>query len=74
MGDLTPRMFVGRDGTRQLSLDVQADSVEFLTSPASAGEGMPAAQQSAPRPAAPAYSAPAAPAGLQAIDEDELPF
>lgn len=31
VGELQARMYEGRDGTKQMSLDVQAEEVEFLT-------------------------------------------
>ncbi len=73
-GALQARMYDGKDGVKRMSLDVEADDIEFLPNAAQAGE-MP----SAPNPPAErAQQAPQAFApmetGFTQVDEDELPF
>jgi len=69
IGELQARTYQGKDGTTQMSLDVSADEVEFL-SPKGQQEGQEygRAPASAPRSSAPSLS------GFTEIDEDELPF
>ena len=71
-GPLTARTYQANDGTTRVSLEVQADDVEFLTSRADAEAmgGMPSFD--APAPAA---SSPMAQnSGFTAVETDELPF
>lgn len=69
-GPLTARLFQGNDGATRLSLEVQADDVEFLSSRSDA-EAAGGAPYGAPVPA----PAPAAPSnGFTSVETDELPF
>ena len=67
-GPLTARTYQANDGTTRVSLEVQADDVEFLSSrndDQMGGYNAPAA--SAPAPMAQA-------SGFTAVETDELPF
>ena len=71
-GPLTARTYQANDGTTRVSLEVQADDVEFLTSRADAEAMGGAPSYDAPMPAA---SAPTAQnSGFTAVETDELPF
>ena len=76
IGPVSARTYQANDGTTRVSLEVQADDVEFLSSrnDAQGGSGMYSAAPAAQAPAA----APAAPtaqnSGFTAVDSDELPF
>ena len=63
LGELQARTYQANDGSTRVSLDVQADEVEFLT-PRQQASG------SGPAPADP----PPEMAGFEDIEEDELPF
>ena len=65
-GPLSARTFQGQDGTTRLSLEVNADEVEFLSSRADA-EASGTAQASQP-------SGVTASSGFTAVETDELPF
>ena len=69
-GPLTARTYQANDGSTRVSLEVQADDVEFLSSRADA-EGMGGAPYDAP---APASSPMAQNSGFTAVETDELPF
>ena len=64
-GRIQVRSYDAQDGSKRYATEVVADEVQVLNS---AGEGGP---RMAPIPAAPSTPAPA---GMQAIDEDDLPF
>ena len=66
-GPLTARTYQANDGTTRVSLEVQADDVEFLSS-----RNDDQAGGYAPAPAAPAPMAQAS--GFTAVETDELPF
>ena len=70
-GPLTARTYQANDGTTRVSLEVQADDVEFLSSRADA-EAMGGVAYDAP--AAPASSPMAQNSGFTAVETDELPF
>ena len=67
-GRVSASCYQGNDGTWRASLDVMADDVEFLTPRSDDGSGY--------TPAAPAQpaAAPAAEAGFQQVDDEDLPF
>ena len=67
-GPLTARTYQANDGTTRVSLEVQADDVEFLSS--RNDDNM--AGGYAPAPAAPAPMAQSS--GFTAVETDELPF
>ena len=67
-GPLTARTYQANDGTTRVSLEVQADDVEFLSS----RNDMQNAGGYAPAPAAPAPMAQNS--GFTAVETDELPF
>ena len=67
-GPLTARTYQANDGTTRVSLEVQADDVEFLSS----RNDDQAGGYSAPAAAAPAPMAQAS--GFTAVETDELPF
>ena len=67
-GPLTARTYQANDGTTRVSLEVQADDVEFLSS----RNDDQAGGYSAPAPSAPAPMAQAS--GFTAVETDELPF
>ena len=69
-GPLTARTYQANDGSTRVSLEVQADDVEFLTSRADA-DAMGGASYDAPAPAA---SPTAQNSGFTAVETDELPF
>ena len=69
-GPLTARTYQGNDGTTRVSLEVQADDVEFLTSRADS-EAMGGNYDA---PSAPAASPMAQNSGFTAVETDELPF
>ena len=69
-GPLSARTYQANDGTTRVSLEVQADDVEFLSSRADA-EGMGTGSYDAPAPAA---SPMAQNSGFTAVETDELPF
>ena len=66
-GPLTARTYQANDGTTRVSLEVQADDVEFLSS-----RNDDQAGGYAPAPAAPAPMAQSS--GFTAVETDELPF
>ena len=66
-GPLTARTYQANDGTTRVSLEVQADDVEFLSSRNDDQVG-----GYAPAPAAPAPMAQSS--GFTAVETDELPF
>ena len=74
VGQVSASTYQAQDGTTRVSLDVQAEDVEFLSSRNDGTAPAPGAGYVAP--AAPA--APAAPTaqnnGFQAVDSEELPF
>ena len=67
-GPLTARTYQANDGSTRVSLEVQADDVEFLSS----RNDMQNAGGYAPAPAAPAPMAQNS--GFTAVETDELPF
>ncbi len=67
VGELQARTYEAKDGSTQLSLDVSADEVEFLT-PKGQQEGVGSPSPSAPRSQGTDLS------GFTDIEEDELPF
>ena len=67
-GPLTARTYQANDGTTRVSLEVQADDVEFLSS----RNDDQAGGYSAPAASAPAPMAQAS--GFTAVETDELPF
>ena len=67
-GPLTARTYQANDGSTRVSLEVQADDVEFLSSRADA-EAMGGASYDAP-----AASPTAQNSGFTAVETDELPF
>ena len=67
-GPLTARTYQANDGSTRVSLEVQADDVEFLSSRADA-EAMGGASYDAP-----ATSPTAQNSGFTAVETDELPF
>lgn len=67
-GPLTARTYQANDGTTRVSLEVQADDVEFL----STRNDDQAGGYSAPAASAPAPMAQAS--GFTAVETDELPF
>ena len=71
-GPLTARTYQANDGTTRVSLEVQADDVEFLSSRADAEAmgGMPSYDAPAPAAASPT----AQNSGFTAVETDELPF
>ena len=66
-GPLTARTYQANDGTTRVSLEVQADDVEFLSS-----RNDDQAGGYAPAPSAPALMAQSS--GFTAVETDELPF
>lgn len=62
IGELQARTYEAQDGTTRLSLDVQADEVEFLSPK---GEEKPAAKRELP---------PADPNTFEDVSSDDLPF
>ena len=66
-GPLTARTYQANDGTTRVSLEVQADDVEFLSS-----RNDDQAGGYSPAPAAPAPMAQSS--GFTAVETDELPF
>lgn len=62
-GELAPRLYDGKDGEKRLSLDLNADTVEFLTPKNEQGE--PAEQGTEPVPDE---------NGMFDVSEDEIPF
>ena len=69
VGAVSARIYQGNDGTSRVSLEVNADDVEFLSS---RGEGEAAGSYSRPAPEAPSTEPQAA--GFTAVETDELPF
>lgn len=70
-GPLTARTYTANDGTTRVSLEVQANDFEILSTQNRANTpAQPAAPAAAP---APAYT-PAPTTGFEAIQTDELPF
>lgn len=69
-GPLSARTYQANDGSTRVSLEVQADDVEFLSSRADA-EAMGGASYDAP---APASSPMVQNSGFTAVETDELPF
>lgn len=67
-GPLTARTYQANDGSTRVSLEVQADDVEFLSS----RNDMQAGGYSAPAASAPAPMAQNS--GFTAVETDELPF
>ena len=67
-GPLTARTYQANDGSTRVSLEVQADDVEFLSS----RNDMQAGGYAAPAAAAPAPMAQNS--GFTAVETDELPF
>ena len=67
-GPLTARTYQANDGTTRVSLEVQADDVEFLSSRNDDAAGGYSA------PAAPAPAPMAQASGFTAVETDELPF
>lgn len=67
-GPLTARTYQANDGTTRVSLEVQADDVEFLPSARNDGQ----AGGYSPAPSAPAPMAQAS--GFTAVETDDLPF
>ena len=67
-GPLTARTYQANDGTTRVSLEVQADDVEFLSS----RNDDQAGTYGAPAPSAPAPMAQNS--GFTAVETDELPF
>lgn len=63
VGELQARMYDGKDGEKRMSLDVQADEVEFLTPKSQAEQP----EQSEQQPNADAN-------GFTSINSDDLPF
>lgn len=63
LGELQARLYDGRDGEKRMSLDVQADEVEFLTPKSDA-------QQTDPKPETEAK----ADDGFEDLSESDLPF
>ena len=70
-GPLTARTYQANDGTTRVSLEVQADDVEFLTSRAESEAMGTMGGYSAP---APSPSPMAQNSGFTAVETDELPF
>lgn len=68
-GELQARLYEGRDGDTRLSLDIEADQIEFL-SPRSNGDASPAAT---PAPAT-ANDATSVNSGDAAGSDEDLPF
>ena len=66
-GPLTARTYQANDGTTRVSLEVQADDVEFLSSRNDDQAGGFSAPASAPAPMAQS-------SGFTAVETDELPF
>lgn len=73
-GNLVAREYTGNDGQRRTSLDIQADSVEFLSSGQQNQGGYPADDQQGGFAPAPQQRTQQVPPGFQPIDDDELPF
>ena len=70
-GPLTARTYQANDGTTRVSLEVQADDVEFLTSRAESEAMGTMGGYNAP---APSPSPTAQNSGFTAVETDELPF
>ena len=68
-GPLTARTYQANDGSTRVSLEVQADDVEFLSSRADA-EAMGGVSYDAPATSSPTVQN----SGFTAVETDELPF
>lgn len=69
-GELVIRQYVGNDGLNHQSVEIDANSVDFVETKSEAD----AKGNSAPAAAAPKAAAAPAPAGFTPVETDELPF
>ncbi|MEG0271022.1 MAG: single-stranded DNA-binding protein [Clostridia bacterium] len=69
VGPISARTYTAADGTTRVSLEMNADEVEFLSSRMDDASGAPS---SAPEHRSSA--APAAETGFQEVDDEDLPF
>ena len=73
-GTVNASAYIGeQDGKPHASLEMTADTVEFLSSRGDAGDNSQSAGNAAQAPTA-AAQAPATPQGFTAVETDELPF
>ncbi len=73
VGPVSARTYQASDGTTRVSLEVQADDVEFLSSRSDDAAGSPA-PYAAPAPAAQPAAPTAQNDGFMAVEDTDLPF